>query len=266
VGEPVAAHDVVVADVVTPYDGPVAVVTGAGRGIGRAIAEGLAADGMAVVCAARSKDELDDVVATIENAGGRGLAVPTDVRDPDGISALVRTTVDTFGGLDNAVLNAGALGLGPLATLSLEEWHEALDVNLTGTFLCAQACVQPMITRGGGRIIVMGSGAGRRTTSPLGAYSAAKAGVAMLVRALAIELREHSIAVNEIIPGPVRTRMASELGIGIERSETSPVAPAGIASDWMKEPSDLVPLVRFLMSQPTYGPSGQVFSLLGRDL
>jgi 3-oxoacyl-[acyl-carrier protein] reductase len=244
-------------------EGTVVVVTGAGRGIGRAVAESFAADGAAVVCAARSGAEIGSTVHAIQEAGGRALGVPTDIADIHQVQTMVDTAVSTFGGLDILVANAGAIHrLAPVAEIPPDEWRRVVDVNLTGTYLCARAAIEPMRERGGGRIIVIGSGAGRRSGPHFGPYAAAKAGVSMLVRVLAAELRASDIAVNEVIPGPVRTAMLDDLMPG---GNAPLAADNAMGSDWLKDPVDVVPLVRFVAGLPLHGPTGQTYSLLGRD-
>jgi 3-oxoacyl-[acyl-carrier protein] reductase len=249
-------------------DGKVAIVTGAGRGIGRAVAEAFAADGAAVVCAARSGGEVGSTVHAILEAGGRALGVPTDITDAHQVHTMVEAAVSTFDGVDILVANAGAIHrLAPIAEIEPDEWRRVVDVNLTGTYLCAREVIEPMRKRGGGRIIVIGSGAGRRAGPHFGPYAAAKAGVSMLVRVLAAELRPSDIAVNEVIPGPVRTAMLDDLMPGGDAPPApSPSGDSGpMGSDWLKDPEDVVPLVRFVASLPPHGPTGQTYSLLGRD-
>ena len=242
-------------------DGRVAVVTGAGRGIGRGIATAYARAGAAVVLAARTVDELDDAAAEIESEGGRALVVPTDVTHPAQIEALFARVADEFGGTDLLVANAGGtFGGGPVETSDLDEWRATFTLNVDGVFLCTRAAVPQLRARGGGKIIVMGSGAGRRAGPGWGSYASAKAAAAMLVRVLAQELRADHIAVNEIVPGPVRTVLIENLPSSIAGSM------AGVATEWFKTPDAVADLALYLARLPNDGATGQTFSLLGRDI
>jgi len=239
----------------------VAVVTGAGRGIGRGIATGYARAGATVVLASRTVAELDEVAAEIEREGGRALPVPTDVMHPAQVDALFTRVADDLGGADVLVANAGGtFGGGPVETSDLDEWRATFTLNVDGVYLCARAAIPQMRARGGGKIIVMGSGAGRRAGPGWGSYASAKAAVAMLVRVLAQELRADYIAVNEIVPGPVRTVLIENLPSGIAGTM------AGVATEWFKTPEAVADLALYLASLPNDGATGQTFSLLGRDM
>ena len=242
-------------------DGRVAVVTGAGRGIGRGIATAYARAGASVVLAARTVDELDDAAAEIESEGGRALVAPTDVTHPAQIDALFARVADELGGTDLLVANAGGtFGGGPVETSDLDEWRATFTLNVDGVFLCTRAAVPQLRARGGGKIIVMGSGAGRRAGPGWGSYASAKAAAAMLVRVLAQELRADHIAVNEIVPGPVRTVLIENLPSSIAGSM------AGVATEWFKTPDAVADLALYLARLPNDGATGQTFSLLGRDI
>lgn len=152
--------------------------------------------------------------------------------------------------------NAGTVG--PSTSVStIDDFANVVDVNLVSVHTLARLA-EPHLRVRGGKFLVMGSGAGRRPLPGGTGYSVAKAGVAMLVRALAVEWREPAIAVNEIIPGPVRTAMAAGI-------TDVPGLPAGVRMDWHKQPTDVVPMALFLAGLPNDGPTGQTFSLLGRD-
>jgi 3-oxoacyl-[acyl-carrier protein] reductase len=238
-------------------DGKVAVVTGGGRGIGRAIARGWAAAGASVVVVARTGAELDAVVEEIEGAGGAALSVVADVAAPGASAEIVGRALERFGRIDLVMANAGIAA--PAERVGVEEDFAAvLDVNLTAVHSLARAC-EPSLTARGGKFLVMGSGASRQPMPGGTAYSVSKAAVSMLVRCLAVEWRARRIAVNEIIPGPVRTDIAVSV---IDADEL----PAAIALEWFKQPDDVVPLALFLAGLPDDGPTGQLFSLLGRDL
>lgn len=241
-----------------PLAGQVAIVTGAGRGIGQAIAIAYAQAGAAVCCAARTASELNETVKTIETNGGRGLAIETDVTRLEDIQNMARAAVDTFGGLDIMVINAGAnFDRQPVEESRPDDWRATLEVNLVGAYYCAQAAIPHLKARGGGKIITIGSGLGHKGRAGFSAYACSKAGLWMLTRILGQELWAHNISVNELIPGPVKTSM------------TSP-APGrqsvfNDSSEWIKTPVEVVPLALFLATQPPIGPTAQSFSLMRRD-
>jgi len=183
----------------------VAVITGAGRGIGREMALLFAAEGARVVVADLNAENARRVAEQINASGGEALAVCTDVADAAQVPRLIDETVAHFGKLDVLVNNAG-VGLNkPFLTTTLAEWEEQLRVNLTGTFLCAQAAARAMIGQGGGRIVNVASISGQRGGQGRAAYGSAKAGVILLTKVMAVELSPLGVRVNAVAPGPVDT-------------------------------------------------------------
>jgi 3-oxoacyl-[acyl-carrier protein] reductase len=242
-----------------PLSGKVAIVTGAGRGIGKAIAHAYARAGAAVCCAARTLAEINQTVQDIEAAGGKGLAVSTDVTQLAAVQQMVQETVDTFGALDILVINAGVNGeKQPVEDSHPEAWRTTLEVNLLGAYYCARAAIPALKQRGAGKIITVGSGLGHRGMVGSSDYSCAKAGLWMLTRVLAQELGQYNISVNELIPGPVVTSL-----VGEEATQRQGVF--SIEGEWAKNPDDVVPLALFLAIQPPFGPTAQSFSLMRRD-
>src|SRR5262245_22334038 len=236
-----------------PLSGKVAIVTGAGKGIGKAIAQAYARAGAAVCCAARTVVDLHETVQAIVTAGGQGLAVPTDVTQLAAVHKMVQVTVETFGGLDILVINAGVPGERRRVEDSHPEaWRTTLEVNLLGAYYCAQAAIPALKQRGAGKIITLGSGIGHRGVAEGSDYACSKAGLWMLTRVLAQELAPANISVNELIPGPVVTRGQRDGVFAME-------------SEWAKTPDEVVPLALFLATQPPRGPTAQSFSLMRRD-
>jgi len=237
--------------------GQVALVTGAGRGIGRAIAIGYAQAGAHVVVASRTAADLDSLVEVVVAEGGQATAVPTDVTSADAVDHLF-ARCNELGGLDVAVLNAGGMpARGPVADSDLDGWLATFDVNFFAAYLCARAAIPHLRSRGGGKIIIVGSGVGHRGTPEFAAYACAKAAQWMLTRVLAQELAPEGISVNELIPGPVSTTIGNRpLRVGSD----SP-----FPTEWAKTPEDVVPLALFLATLPNHGPSAQSFSLMRRD-
>lgn len=246
-------------------EGRIALVTGAGRGIGKGIALALAKEGAFVVCAARTLPELEAVAARIAAEEGRARAVPADVTQPDDVRRLFEEGIDDLGRLDILVANAGR-GAGADKSLVAESdpavWRDLLAVNLLGAYHSAREAIPYLKQSDAGKIIMMGSGSRLRTPPRLSAYSAAKAGLWALTRTLAEELRPHHVAVNEIIPGPVlKEHMLTPEKLAAVEDAGGLELPSG---EWHKTPADLADLALFLATQPRLGPTGQSFSLLRR--
>ncbi|MDH3670899.1 MAG: SDR family oxidoreductase [Gammaproteobacteria bacterium] len=187
------------------------IVTGGASGIGRAIAEQFAQEGATVVVADINRESTQDAVEAISARGGRALPVNVDVSNPKSVQEMVDTTVDANGRLDIIVNSAAVPSVSKIIDISFETWNKVININLTGTFLCAQAAARCMVDAGSGRIINLASVNGQRAITGRGAYTAAKGGVIMLTRIMAAELGPENITVNAIAPGPVDTAMVEEM-------------------------------------------------------
>ena len=192
--------------VVTGTSGQVAVVTGAGHGIGRASAERLATDGYVVVIAEIDPERAARTVAAIEETGGVATSVATDVADAASVEAMVAATVAQHGRLDVLVNNAGIGHPARLHELALDDWHRVIETTLSSVFYAVRAAVPHMIDAGGGRIINIASVQGLVAHRRNGAYNAAKGGVVNLTRAIALDYATDNIRCNCICPGAVETQ------------------------------------------------------------
>jgi NADP-dependent 3-hydroxy acid dehydrogenase YdfG len=201
-----------------PLAGRVAIVTGAGRGIGRAVAEALAREGAAVVLAARTRAEIAAVAEAIRNAGGRALAVPTDVTQDARVEALVDTTVGELGRVDILVTAAGVAAFGPVAAAKPADWDPMLAVNLRAVMGCCRAVLPPMLRQRSGTIVNVSSVAATRPIVGAAAYAATKAGVVAFSHVLAEELRANGVRVGVISPGAVDTPLWDSIPGGPDRA------------------------------------------------
>jgi NAD(P)-dependent dehydrogenase (short-subunit alcohol dehydrogenase family) len=187
----------------------VAIVTGGGRGIGKAIALGLAKAGAAVAVVARSEDQLAETVKEITQLGSRAISVTADVSDPTAVQKMLVEVEKSLGSVDLLVNNAGLAGpIGPTWETAPDDWWRCLEVNLRGPMLCSRAVLPGMIAHGGGRIVNVASGAGTFAIPYLGAYVTSKTALIRFTEILALETATHRIKVFAIEPGTVRTSMA----------------------------------------------------------
>lgn len=190
----------------------VVIITGGGRGLGRAIADGFAAQGATVVLVGRSSDHLNNAVRQINEAGGKAAAFKADIADEDSVSRLCESVHETYGRIDVLINNAGINPwYKPAEKTSLQEWRQIIDVNLTGVFLTCKHAGQFMLDAGQGSIINITSVAGRVGLAKTTAYCAAKGGVEMLTRQLALEWAAKGIRVNAVAPGYFATDLTEGL-------------------------------------------------------
>jgi 2-deoxy-D-gluconate 3-dehydrogenase len=216
--------------------GKVALVTGASRGIGRAIAIGFAEAGADVAVAARSEGDLETLAKEIDSLGRKAAVIPTDVRDRDAIQAMFDQTVEQLGRLDILVNNAGGSNfMSPIVSLRPEGWDKLRTLNLDSVFHCTQIGAQKMLESGGGSIIQIASVAGIQGAQGLSPYSASKAGVIMMSQAVAKELAGSNVRVNSIAPGwidtPLNEWMTSDEGTLAEAVRMVPMGRIGTAEE-----------------------------------
>ena len=236
----------------------VAIITGSGRGIGRAIAIAYAAEGARVVIASRSTHELDAVAAEITAQEGEVLAVPTDMRVRTDVENLIQQTVDRFGRIDILVNNAGVNPRGLFLDSTDEEWEQGWQINVMGVVYCCRAALSIMQQQGSGNIINVGSGMGQVGHANLSVYCASKAALHGLTQAIAEEVWQDGIIANVLIPGPVKTELSrgSWENAGTFRAQSDP---------W-KEPEQVVASALFLATQPPdSGMTGQILSIMRRN-
>lgn len=243
--------------------GRMALVTGASRGIGRALALGLAEAGADVVLTSRSRPDLEAVAEAIGRLGRKAWVVPADLGLPRAIEEMVGQGVAAAGRIDILVNSAGVPGVAPAVELTEEGWDRILDTNLRAVFLCARAVARHMIERGGGgKIINVGSTAGLVGQANLAAYCASKGGVVLLTKALAIEWARHNIQVNALCPGYVRTAMSEAF---LQSEQGREYIRRRIPMRRVAEPEELAGAVVFLASAASNYMTGALLVMDGGE-
>lgn len=252
--------------------GKVALITGAGRGIGRAVALGFAREGAAVALLARTAGDLESVADAVAVEGGRGLALPADVTSQESVWEAVERTREALGPIDILVNSAGVYRVGRFWEQSLEEWKQVFEVNVHGTFIVTKAVVPGMIERRSGRIISMASTAGKWGTPQQAAYNASKHALLGMMRCLALETAVFGVRVNAICPSYVDSPMVDEQfpalaelrGMSVEtlREAVATGTPIGR----LVRLDEIPPLAVYLASDESEGMTGQAITLDGGRL
>jgi 3-oxoacyl-(acyl-carrier-protein) reductase len=236
-------------------DGQVAIVTGASRGIGRAVAKELAEYGAAVVVNYyQSQEAAEQLVGELTSKGCKAIAVRAGVAHPDEVDAMVKRTLDEFGQIDILVNNAGVNRDRTLRRMSDEEWHEVINTDLTSAFYCTRAVIPHMIERNYGRIINMSSIIGQMGNIGQANYAAAKAGLIAFTKSAAKELARYNITVNAMCPGFVETEMVTSLSEEVQQNLLAQI-PLGRFG----KPEEVAAFVRFLVTEGDW-ITGQQFN------
>jgi NAD(P)-dependent dehydrogenase (short-subunit alcohol dehydrogenase family) len=226
--------------------GMVAVITGAGSGVGRAVALGLAAAGGTPVLIGRTREPLAETAALVAEVGGQSLVRPADVTDEAAVEAVFAQAADELEGIDAAILAAGIGRYGPIESYPHADWEETLATNLTGPFLCAKAAIPHLRRNGGGAIVAVSSGAGKQGYPQLGAYSASKFGLMGLMQGLAGEVADDGIKVCTVVPGSILTPFGGR-SVAKKREE--------MTNDPERKylfPEDVADAILFLLRQPRH--------------
>jgi NAD(P)-dependent dehydrogenase (short-subunit alcohol dehydrogenase family) len=243
------------------FAGKVGIVTGAGMGMGAAVARGLAAEGAAVGVLDRNPEAAERVAAEIIGSGGEALAVVGSVARSDDTRRAVSSTVERFGGLDLLVNNAGLMMYGEVPEFSEEDWDTIMGVNLKGQFLMAKYAIPEMKKRGGGAIVNFASVQALVNQRQVAAYAASKGGVVALTRALALDHAKDNIRVNSVLPGSVHTPML------VSAAQLLPGDPEQTIAEWGRqhprgtviEPGEVAAVALFLLSSDASAVTGAAY-------
>ena len=242
----------------------VALVTGASRGIGKAIARTYADAGAKVVLSSRKQAMLDEVATSLRSAGHEALAIAAHTGDADAVQTVIDQAIAEFGGIDILVNNAATNPhFGPLLTSEESHWDKILDVNVKGYFRLVRACIPSMTARGGGKIINLASIAGQAPLPNMGIYSISKAAVLMLTEVLAVELADDNIQVNAIAPGFVKTAFSRAIWNDPKIHDTT---IQRIPQRRIANVEELTGIALYLASQASSFTTGATFTIDGGQL
>lgn len=234
----------------------VAIITGASRGIGQAIAEMYANAGAKVVISSRKVENLQSVLESIKSQGGEATAIACHTGDETQVQNLVKQTIETYGGVDILVNNAATNPhFGPMLTAGDREWDKTFDINIKGYFRMIKAVHETMTQRGGGKVINIASIAGIKPSPHMGIYGVTKAGVIMLTKMLAIELASDNIQVNAIAPGFVKTKFSSAVWSNDMANE---LVVKETPQKRMAEPREIAELALYLASPASNFMTGSI--------
>lgn len=245
----------------------VSIVTGAGRGIGKAIAKRFAEEGSIVVLAARSVDEVNNTLKEIKEKGGEGISIKTDISKTNDVNNLVNQVIERFSKVDILVNNAGVIKpIAPIHMVKTDEWEDHIKINIFGTFYCLKAVLPHMISKNYGKIINMSGGGAFNAMPNFSAYGASKAAIVRITEIAAAEVKDCNISVNAIAPGPIKTKITNDIlesgdmaGIEYERAKDV-VEKGGSSLDKVTQ------LAVFLASDESDGLSGKTISAKWDDL
>ncbi|HVT68228.1 MAG TPA: glucose 1-dehydrogenase [Trebonia sp.] len=244
----------------TDLTGKVAIVTGAGRGLGRSMAQALVQAGAAVTVAARTGGELEAFAAEAKAANGQAMACPADVTDEASVERMVQATVETFGRLDILVNNSGIIATTPLLDQPAAEWDAIIATNLRGTYLATRAAGRHLVAQGSGKVINIASNFAVQGVANHAAYSASKGGIIAFTRAMAVEWARHGVQVNALAPG----YFATPLNAGMrEDAGTMAKVLRAIPARRMGEPDELKPWLLLLASSASDFMTGEVIVIDG---
>ncbi len=241
----------------------IAIITGGGRGLGRAIALAFAEAGAHIVVASRTREQLNEVATLIRAKNRRALTIEVDVTDSASVAQMIGATHKEFGRIDILVCSAGAGWAERLDQMSDETWKWIIDTDLTGTFYCCREALRVMIEQKSGSIINIASVAGIKGPPGLGAYAASKGGVIAITKVLALENTRHNVRVNAIAPGYFRTDMNAA---SLDDPEIGPKIVKRIPMRRVGMPEEIGPLAVFLASDDASFITGEVYGISGGEL